>query len=105
MQETKINLSDLLLILCNDLPRLLKNKRITQGKIAEVMEVHTSTINRWFVKDFTNANVKELIKLLTFLEKHGVVTSDYYKILLNEHTTSTETKRTIEQTPENDSQP
>jgi transcriptional regulator with XRE-family HTH domain len=90
-------------MVANDLPRVLKNKRVTYNKLSKLLGVHPSTAARWIQNDFSCTNLNEFIKVVNFLEKSGIYDNDYFKILTDDNTYCPKTERTIEQIREDDS--
>lgn len=91
-----MHLSKTVTMLSNDLPRLIKNRRITHETIASVLNVHPSTIARWMNNDFSNSDLQYFIKLISYLETIGVIDYDYFEILNDRDTDCSETTGTIE---------
>ena len=97
-----MRLSELIEILKNDIPRILKNKRISHARLAEIMGVHASSITRWVKNDFSNCDLSEFLKILKLIEKSGTYDNDYIKILTQTNTDCSQTTGTIKQVREND---
>lgn len=100
-----MRLSELIEIIKNDIPRIVKNKRISYSRLAEILGVHSSSISRWVKNDFSNCDLSEFLKILKLIEKSGTYNNDYIKILAQTNTDCTEATGTIEQIREDDTRP
>ena len=93
-----MKLSTTLIILSNDLPRLIKNRRLTHDRLSKVLQVHSSTIARWMRNDFRNSSLSDFIKLIEYLESVEVIGNDYFEILTDHDSDCPKTTWTIKQT-------